>query len=128
MDDGPPATTATAPEAEAGASSTQAASGGSDPSCDVSIGNPSQASVAVHSRPDGAAGSEPQPLTAVAAAPTEESHNSNPNQNRDLPFVAPSSYLRPNLPSHNSTMSSKKPTSLLDKEQMLGLVGCFALS
>jgi hypothetical protein len=59
-----------------------------------------------------------------ALAPTTTTDGENGSQlplrsGHELPFVAPSSYLRPKLPSR--TMSEKTP-SALDKEQMQGLV------
>lgn len=41
----------------------------------------------------------------------------------ELPFVAPSSYLRPKP--NSRTMSEPKPVSALDREQMQGLVSEF---
>ncbi|KAK3297586.1 uncharacterized protein B0H64DRAFT_372928 [Chaetomium fimeti] len=60
-----------------------------------------------------------------ALAPTATTDGENGSQlplrsGHELPFVAPSSYLRPKLPSR--TMSEKTP-SALDKEQMQGLRG-----
>ncbi|KAH6850847.1 hypothetical protein B0I37DRAFT_122806 [Chaetomium sp. MPI-CAGE-AT-0009] len=60
-----------------------------------------------------------------ALAPTTTTDGENGSQlplhpGHELPFVAPSSYLRPKLPSR--TMSEKSPNAL-DKEQMQGLRG-----
>lgn len=54
-------------------------------------------------------GPAPPETPAVIAKPGHE-----------LPYVAPSSYLRPKPNSH--AMSEPKPSSPLDKEQMQGLV------
>jgi hypothetical protein len=66
-------------------------------------------------QPDAAAGSENKPLAAAAAAREPASHG------HELPFVAPSSYLR-RTPTGRRMADKHAGLSPLDRDQMLGLV------
>ncbi|OIW29606.1 CBS-domain-containing protein [Coniochaeta ligniaria NRRL 30616] len=114
MDDAPPSSRPTASETQATGNTSSDPTAAPHSATFSTLQLPTR-TVGTSKQPDAAAGSETNPLAAAAARETT-SHG------HELPFVAPSSYLR-RTPTGRRMADKHAGLSPLDRDQMLGLRG-----